>query len=86
MLNDTGSGGPVTTCQCEAIAILRWSGRDRGGREGVILLYGLLGEGNDLFFGLALVLRKRRPLANDLSPRLVKSHIHASTRVPVIAM
>ena len=32
----------------------------------LILLYGLLGEGHDLFFGLSLILRKRHPLASDL--------------------
>jgi len=35
-------------------------------------------EGRNLFFGLSLVLRKRRPLPNDLSTRLVFFHICAS--------
>ena len=32
-----------------------------------------------MFLGLALVLRKRSPLADDLSPGLVEFHIRASS-------
>ena len=38
---------------------------------------GLLGEDSNLFLGLSLILRKRYPFANDLSPRLVKFRIRA---------
>src|SRR5262249_3658296 len=44
----------------------------------LVLLGGLLGERRGLFCGLSLVLRKRHPLANDPSARLLVFHVRGS--------
>jgi hypothetical protein len=41
----------------------------------LVLLGYLFGECYNLLFGLALILRKRHPFANDLSARLVVFHV-----------